>query len=70
MTTYLVNVPFTDLGVHHEKGTVIIDTSLIQNLHVKLWDGTLTEQKNEKKATTPVAPKSGAKTPAAAPSTK
>ena len=66
MTRYKVLKPFTELGIHHEVGTVIIDTSLIQNLQVKLWDGTLEEVKEEQKATATSTPvnKADAKIPA------
>ena len=44
MIKYNVMKPYTELGVHHEIGTVIIDESLILNLPVKLWDGTLVKE--------------------------
>lgn len=44
MIKYNVKRDYTELGVHHELGTVIIDESLILNLPVKLWDGTLVKE--------------------------
>ena len=44
MIKYNVKRDYTELGVHHGVGTVIIDESLILNLPVKLWDGTLVKE--------------------------
>lgn len=44
MIKYIVQRAFTELGIHHEVGTVIIDASLILNFPVKLWDGTLKKE--------------------------
>jgi hypothetical protein len=44
MVKYTVNRAYTELGIHHEVGTVIVDESLILNIPVKLWDGTLSKE--------------------------
>jgi hypothetical protein len=41
MIRYKVARPFTEFGIHHAVDTIIADVSLIMNLEVKLWDGTL-----------------------------
>lgn len=41
MLRYKVIKPHVDYGIYRETNTIIADVSLISNLPIKLWDGTL-----------------------------